>query len=90
SFRKDVHEYLSQPGMVAGISDPYEAFEAGIYSDYTKGAWGYFKGGASCVGFCVNKTLAIKSLKRPHITSRAERFAQNFSAEPKHCKCYKT
>ncbi|MCF6221460.1 MAG: amidase [Robiginitomaculum sp.] len=46
SFRKDVHEYLTQPGMTAKISDPYEAFEAGVYSDYTKGAWGYFEGGA--------------------------------------------
>ena len=45
SFRKDVHEYLSQDGMNAVISDPYEAFEAGIYSGYTKGAWGYFEGG---------------------------------------------
>lgn len=46
SFRKDVHEYLTAPGMNAKISDPYEAFEAGVYSDYTKGAWGYFEGGA--------------------------------------------
>jgi len=45
SFRKDVHEYLTQDGMNAAISDPYEAFEAGVYSDYTKGAWGYFEGG---------------------------------------------
>jgi Asp-tRNA(Asn)/Glu-tRNA(Gln) amidotransferase A subunit family amidase len=45
SFRKDVHEYLTQPGMHAAISDPYEAFEAGVYSDYTKGSWGYFKDG---------------------------------------------
>ncbi len=46
SFRKDVHEYLTAPGMKAPISDPYEAYEAGIYSPYTKGAWEYFKGGA--------------------------------------------
>lgn len=46
SFRKDVHEYLTQPGMNAAISDPYEAYDAGVFSDYTKGAWGYFKGGA--------------------------------------------
>ena len=46
SFRKDVHEYLTGPGMNAKISDPYEAYEAGVYSDYTKGAWGYFEGGA--------------------------------------------
>jgi len=46
SFRKDVHEYLTQPGMHAKISDPYEAFGAGVYSDYTKGSWGYFQGGA--------------------------------------------
>jgi len=46
SFRKDVHEYLTQPGMKAKISDPYEAFDAGVYSDYTKGSWGYFEGGA--------------------------------------------
>ncbi len=45
SFRKDVHEYLTQPGMDTEIKDPYEAFEAGIYAPYTKGAWGYFKGG---------------------------------------------
>jgi len=49
SFRKDVHEYLTQPGMSAKISDPYEAFDAGVYSDYTKGAWGYFEGGAKDV-----------------------------------------
>ncbi|MBL4854589.1 MAG: amidase [Robiginitomaculum sp.] len=46
SFRKDVHEYLTQPGMSANISDPYEAFEAGVYAPHTKGAWGYFEGGA--------------------------------------------
>ncbi len=46
SFRKDVHEYLSQPGMNANISDPYDAFEAGVFAPYTMGAWGYFKGGA--------------------------------------------
>lgn len=46
SFRKDVHEYLTQPGMHAKISDPYEAYAAGVYSDYTKSAWEYFKGGA--------------------------------------------
>ncbi|MBL4871452.1 MAG: amidase, partial [Robiginitomaculum sp.] len=46
SFRKDVHEYLTRPGMDAGITDPLQAFEAGIYSEYTKGAWDYFKGGA--------------------------------------------
>ena len=45
SFRKDVHEYLTQPGMNAPISDPYEAFEAGVYGDYTKGAWNWFKDG---------------------------------------------
>ena len=46
SFRKDVHEYLTQPGMNAKISDPYEAYEAGVFAPYTKGAWGYFEGGA--------------------------------------------
>ncbi len=46
SFRKDVHEYLTQPGMDAKISDPYEAFKAGVYAPYTKGAWGYFEAGA--------------------------------------------
>ena len=45
SFRKDVHEYLTQPGMHAAISDPYEAFDAGVYSEYTKRSWGYFKDG---------------------------------------------
>lgn len=45
SFRKDVHEYLTQPGMKAAISDPYEAYEAGVFSEYTKGAWGFFEGG---------------------------------------------
>jgi len=49
SFRKDVYEYLNGPGMNAKISDPYQAYEAGVYSDYTKGAWGYFKGGAQDV-----------------------------------------
>jgi len=49
SFRKDVHEYLTGPGMSAKITDPYEAYEAGVYSDYTKGAWGYFGGGAQDV-----------------------------------------
>jgi len=46
SFRKDVHEYLTQPGMNAKISDPYEAFEAGVYAPYTARSWGYFEGGA--------------------------------------------
>ena len=46
SFRKDVHEYLTQPGMNAKISDPFEAYAAGVYSDYTEGAWNYWKGGA--------------------------------------------
>ena len=45
SFRKDVHEYLTQPGMKAKISDPYQAYEAGVYSPYTKGAWEWFKDG---------------------------------------------
>lgn len=49
SFRKDVHEYLTQPGMHAKISDPYEAYEAGVYSPYTKGAWGWFKDGETDV-----------------------------------------
>ena len=45
SFRKDVHEYLTQPSMSAAISDPYEAYDAGVFSDYTKGAWVFFKDG---------------------------------------------
>ncbi len=45
SFRKDVHEYLTAPGMHAPISDPYEAYEKGIFAPYTKGAWEYFKDG---------------------------------------------
>ncbi len=42
SFRKDVHEYLTQPGMHAKINDPMQAFEAGVYAPYTKGAWEWF------------------------------------------------
>ena len=45
SFRKDVHEYLTQKGMNAPISDPYQAYDKGIYAPYTKGAWEYFKQG---------------------------------------------
>ncbi len=57
SFRKDVHEYLTAPGMKAPISDPYEAYEAGIYSPYTKGAWEYFRGGAIDVATRVDGTV---------------------------------
>ncbi len=46
SFRKDVHEYLTQPGMNAKISDPYEAFAAGVYAPYTARSWEYFKAGS--------------------------------------------
>ena len=42
SFRKDVHEYLTQPGMRVKIDDPMQAFQAGIYAPYTKSAWEWF------------------------------------------------
>ncbi|MEZ6002287.1 amidase [Hyphomonas sp.] len=42
SFRKDVHEYLTQPGINAKIDDPMQAFEAGTYAPYTQGAWEWF------------------------------------------------
>jgi Asp-tRNA(Asn)/Glu-tRNA(Gln) amidotransferase A subunit family amidase len=45
SFRKDVHEYLTQDAMVTKMTDPYQAFEAGIYAPYTKGSWNWFKDG---------------------------------------------
>lgn len=45
SFRKDVHEYLTAPGMNAPISDPYEAYDAGIFAPYTQGAWDFFRDG---------------------------------------------
>ena len=64
SFRKDVHEYLTQPGMDTEIKDPYEAFEAGVYSDYTKGAWGYFKGGAVDVGYERRRHHLRRSVQR--------------------------
>ncbi len=47
SFRKNVHDYLTAPGMNAPISDPYQAYEAGIFAPYTQGAWDYFKAGTT-------------------------------------------
>ncbi len=63
SFRKDVHEYLTQPGMNTKITDPYEAFDAGVYSDYTKGAWGYFESGAQDVATKSDGTICGDSSK---------------------------
>ena len=45
SFRKDVHEYLTQEDMGTALTDPYQAFEAGIYAKYTQGAWDWFEDG---------------------------------------------
>jgi amidase len=57
SFRKDVHDYLSQPGMNAKISDPYEAFAAGVYAPYTARSWEYFKSGAIDVATKADGTI---------------------------------
>ncbi|PHS40012.1 MAG: glutamyl-tRNA amidotransferase [Robiginitomaculum sp.] len=63
SFRKDVHEYLTQPGMNAIISDPFEAFAAGVYAPYTAKSWGYFKGGAIDVATKADGTVCGNLLK---------------------------
>ena len=57
SFRKDVHDYLTQDGMSPAITDPYEAYLAGVYSDYTKPAWGNFGEGNTKVAKRLDGTI---------------------------------